>query len=244
MKQNKILHIELGAEAADVIGWMQSLPSRTINHTVNEILSSESRGKIRKIPHEFSSAKEDEHLSCNLVIRDRAALNFVAKIPKGEIKSTLVKIIRKHIRKNKELPPAPIGIHGGILIDVLRNFVMKMEAKEVEYVGVPNKYSKLCEANNRAYHALRDEILACYKSVDENQGDANLKNLDCDRIIREAFESVFGIIEMPVVTVANSSRDENHIPAHPASATNKNTSIFVTNEEPDWWDEDYSEDDV
>ena len=244
MKQNKILHIELDAEAADVIGWMRSLPSRTINHTVNEILSSESRGKIRKIPHEFSSAKEDEHLSCGLVIRDRAALNFVAKIPKGEIKSTLVKIIRKHIRKNKELPPAPIGIHGGILIDVLRNFVMKMEAKEVEYAGVPNKYSKLCEANNRAYHALRDEILACYKSVDENQGDANLKNLDCDRIIREAFESVFGIIEMPVVTVANSSRDENHIPAHPASATNKNTSIFVTNEEPDWWDEDYSEDDV
>ncbi|MBQ8732366.1 MAG: hypothetical protein IJY82_06005 [Oscillospiraceae bacterium] len=114
----------------------------------------------------------------------------------------------------------------------------------MEYAGVPNKYSKLCEANNRAYHALRDEILACYKSVDENQGDANLKNLGCDRIIREAFESVFGIIEMPVVTVANSSRDENHIPAHPASATNKNTSIFVTNEEPDWWDEDYSEDDV
>lgn len=244
MKQNRILHIELGADAVDVIGWMRSLPSRTINHTVNEILSSESRGKIRKIPHDFSFAKEDEHLSCGFVIRDRAALNFVAKIPKGEIKSTLVKIIRKHIRKNKELPPAPIGIHGGILIDVLRNFVTKMEAKETEYVGVPNKYSKLCEANDRAYHALRDEILACYKSLDENQGDANLRNLDSDRIIREAFESVFGIIEMPVATVANTSRDENHIPAHSASATNKNTSIFVTNEEPDWWDEDYSEDDV
>ena len=244
MRQNKIFHIELGAEAADVIGWMRSLPQRTINHTVNEILSSESRGKIRKIPHEFSSAKEDEHLSCGLVIRDRAALNFVAKIPKGEIKSTLVKIIRKHIRKNKELPPAPIGIHGGILIDVLRNFVMKMEAKEVEYAGVPNKYSKLCEANNRAYHALRDEILACYKSVDENQGDANLRNLDCDRIIWEAFESVFGIIETPMAAVATFSRNENHIPAQPTSAANKNTSIFVTNEEPDWWDEGYSEDDV
>ena len=244
MKQNRILHIELGAEAADVIGWMRSLPSRTINHTVNEILSSESRGKIRKISHEFSSAKEDEHLSCNLVIRDRAALNFVAKIPKGEIKSTFVKIIRKHIRKNKELPPAPISIHGGILIDVLRNFVTKMEAKEAEYAGVPNKYSKLCEANDRAYHALRDEILVCYKSVDENQGDANLRNLDCDRIIWEAFESVFGIIETPMAAVATSSRDENYTPAQPTSDTNKNTSIFVTNEEPDWWDEDYSEDDV
>ena len=244
MKQNKILHIELGAEASDVIGWMRSLPQRTINHTVNEILSSESRDKIRKIPHEFSSAKEDEHLSCGLVIRDRAALNFVAKIPKGEIKSTLVKIIRKHIRKNKELPPAPIGIHGGILIDVLRNFVTKMEAKEVEYAGVPNKYSKLCEANDRAYHTLRDEILACYKSVDENQGDANLRNLDCDRLIRETFESVFGSIETPAAAIANSSRDENHIPAQPDPDANKNTAIFVTNEDTSWWDEDYSEDDV
>ena len=244
MKQNKILHIELGAEAADVIGWMRSLPSRTINHTVNEILSSESRGKIRKIPHEFSYAKEDEHLSCGLVIRDRAALNFVAKIPKGEIKSTLVKIIRKHIRKNKELPSAPIGIHGGIMIDVLRNFVTKMVAKEVEYAGVPNKYSKLCEANDRAYHALRDEILACYKSVDENQGDANLRNLDCGRIIQTAFNSVFGTIEAPMATVATSSRDENHFPAQHTSAANKNTAIFVTNEDTSWWDDDYSEDDV
>ena len=121
----------------------------------------------------------------------------------------------------KELPPAPIGIHGGILIDVLRNFVTKMEAKEAEYAGVPNKYSKLCEANDRAYHTLRDEILACYKSVDENQGDANLRNLDCDRIIRETFESVFGSIETPVAAVANSSRDENHIPAQPDPAANK-----------------------
>lgn len=244
MKQNKILHIELGAEAADVIGWMRSLPQRTINRTVNEILSSESRGKIRKIPHEFSSAKEDEHLSCQLVICDKAALNFVAKISKGEIKSTLVKIIRKHIRKNKDLPPAPIGIHGELLIDVLRNFVTKMEAKEAEYAGVPNKYSKLCKAKGKAYHALHDEILGCYKSVDENQGDANLRNLDCDRIIREAFESVFGIIEAPMATVATFSCDENSTTVNAAPTGNENTAVFVSDEESDWWDEDYSEDDV
>lgn len=244
MKQNKILHIELGAEETDVIGWMQSLPSRTINHTVNEILSSESRGKIRKIPHEFSSAKEDEHLSCGLVIRDRAALNFVAKIPKGEIKSTLIKTIRKHIRKSKELPSVPIGIHGGILIDVLRNFVTKMEAKGAEYAGVPNKYSKLCEANDKTYHALRDEILACYKSVDENQGDANLRKLDCDKIIRKVFDSVF-VTNKPLMTKeATNSRDENHIPVPSDPIPDTRTSIFVSNDKPDWWDEDYSEDDV
>ena len=109
MKAEKILHIELGAAHGDVIAWMRSLPERTINQTVNEILSSESRGKIRRIPHQFSSTKSPESLSCRLVIRDKAALDFVAKIPKGEIKDTLVKVIRKHIRKNQELLPEPVA---------------------------------------------------------------------------------------------------------------------------------------
>ena len=244
MRAEKILHIELGAEHGDVIAWMRSLPERTINQTVNEILSSESRGKIRRIPHQFSSTNEQESLSCRLVIRDTAALDFVAKIPKGEIKNTLVKVIRKHIRKNQELPPEPIGIHGELFLTKLGEFIEKAKAKESEYAGVPNKYSKLCEANEKAYCALLDEILGCYKSVDENQGDANLRALDCDKIIQSVFESVFGIIEVPLAPVANHSRDENPIPANVVPAANENTSIFVSDEEPDWWDEDYDEDDV
>ncbi len=244
MKVERILHIELGAEHGDVITWMRSLPQRTINQTVNEILSSESRGKIRRIPHQFSSTKSPESLGCRLVIRGKAALNFVAKIPKGEIKNTLVKVIRKHIRKNQELPPKPVGFHGELFLMKLGEFIKKAKAKKSEYAGVPNKYSKLCEANEKAYRTLLDEILGCYKSVDENQGDSNLRNLDCDRIIREAFESVFGIIEIPMATIANPSCDENHILAQPVPASNENTPVFVSNEEPDWWYEDYDEDDV
>lgn len=244
MKAERILHIELGADHGDVIAWMRSLPERTINQTVNEILSSESRGKIRRIPHQFSSTNEQESLSCRLVIRDTAALDFVAKIPKGEMKNILVKVIRKHIRKNQELPPEPIGIHGELFLTKLGEFIEKAKAKESEHTGVPNKYSKLCEANEKAYCALLDEILGCYKSVDENQGDANLRALDCDRIIQSVFESVFGIIETPLVPVANCSRDENPNPANAVPAANENTTIFVSDEEPDWWDENYDEDDV
>ena len=244
MKAERILHIELGTDHGDVIAWMHSLPERTINQTVNEILSSESRGKIRRIPHQFSSTKEQEPLSCRFVIRDTAALDFVAKIPKGEMKNTLVKVIRKHIRKNQELPPEPIGIHGELFLTKLGEFIEKAKAKESEYAGVPNKYSKLCEANEKAYCALLGEILGCYKSVDENQGDANLRALDCDEIIQSVFESVFGIIEVPLVPVANHSRDENPNPANAVPAANENSPIFVSDEEPDWWDEDYDEDDV
>lgn len=195
MKTERVIHIELGASAADVICWMQSLPPRTVNSSVNEILSAESNGKIARIPYEFSYTSEAEPLSCRLVIRDGAALDFAAKIPKGQLKSTIVKIVRKHIRKNREMPPNPIGIRSDLLLEVLKNFMTKMKEKESEYAGVPNKYRKLCEANDMAYRMLLNEILVSYKAVDENQGDYNLQHLNYEGIINDSFDSAFGVIE-------------------------------------------------
>ncbi len=126
----------------------------------------------------------------------------------------------------------------------LGEFIEKAKAKESEYAGVPNKYSKLCEANEMAYRTLLDKILGCYKSVVENQGDANLRNLDCDGIIQSVFDSVYGIIEMPPAPVANDSRDENPTPVIGGPTADENTPIFVSDEEHDWWYEDYDEDDV
>lgn len=195
MKTERVIHIELGASAADVICWMRSLPTRTINLSVNEILSAESKGKIAQIPCKFSYTSKAEPLSCQLVIRGETALDLAAKIPKGQLKSTIVKIIRKHIRKNKEIPPSPVGIRSDLLLEVLKNFMTKMEEKESEYAGVPNKYRKLCEANDMAYRALLNGILVSYKAVDENQGDYNLRHLDYERIISDSFDSAFGVIE-------------------------------------------------
>lgn len=169
-----MLHIELDASVADVICWMRSLPPRTVNSTVNEILSAESKGKLARIPYEFSSTKEVKPLSCRLVIRDGAALELVAKIPKGEIKSTVIKLIRKHIRKNRESPSAPVGIRCDLLLKILNDFMTKMTEKEAVYTGVPDKYRKLCVANDMAYRLLLKKILGCYRLVDEMQGDYNL----------------------------------------------------------------------
>ena len=126
----------------------------------------------------------------------------------------------------------------------LSEFIEKAKAKEAQHPGVPNKYSKLCEAYKKAYRTLLDEILGCYKSADENQGDANLRNLDCDGIIQSVFDSVFGSIGVPLVPVANHSRNENPTSANVVQAANENTTIFVSNEEPGRWYEDYDEDDV
>ena len=192
MKKEKIIHLELGAAHSDIVAWMRSLPKRTLNKTVNEILSAESCGKIARIPWEFSSAKEEQPLSCRFVIRDRDALKLTAKIPRGEIKPTIVKIIRKHIRKNREMPPKPIGIRRDLLLDVLRGFRTKIEEKETAYAGVPNKYSKLCACYEKAHDALFQAILDCANSEDENQCDLQMRQIDYTAIVDAAFDEVFG----------------------------------------------------
>ena len=234
MKKEKIIHLELGAVHSDVVAWMRSLPKRTLNKTVNEILSAESRGKIARIPYEFSSAKEEQSLSCRFVIRDGDALKLAAKIPKGEIKTTIVKILRKHIRKNREMPPEPIGIRRDLLLDVLRGFKTKMDVKEAEYTGIPNKYSKLCQCYDKAHSALFQAILNCANAGDENQCDLMMRQIDYDGIVDSAFEEVFGL--------APKSADEN-LPKNEAEVLEPATKpIFVPQKHLNVWD-DYEEDD-
>ena len=234
MKKEKVIHLELGAAHGDVVAWMRSLPKRTLNKTVNEILSAENRGKIARIPYEFSSAKEELPLSCRFVIRDGDALKLATKIPRGEIKTTIVKILRKHIRKNREMPPEPIGIRRDLLLDVLRGFKTKMDAKEAEYTGVPNKYSKLCQCYDKAHNALFQAILDCANAGDENQCDLMMRQLDYVGIVDAAFEEVFGL--------APKSADEI-LPENEAEVLEPETKpIFVPSKHLNVWD-DYEEDD-
>lgn len=192
MKKEKVIHLELSAAHSDIVAWMRSLPKRTLNKTVNEILSAESRGRIARIPWEFSSAKDDQSISCRFVIRDGDALKLTAKIPRGEIKPTIVKILRKHIRKNREMPPKPTGIRRDLLLDVLRGFRAKIEEKEAVYAGVPNKYSKLCACYEKAHDALFQAILDCANSEDENQCDLQMQQIDYAAIVDAAFNEAFG----------------------------------------------------
>lgn len=235
MKKEKIIHLELGAAHGDIVAWMRSLPNRTLNKTVNKILSAESLGKIARIPHEFSSVKEGQPLSCRLVIRDGAALDFVAKIPRGEIKTTIVKIIRKHIRKNREMPKEPIGIRRDLLLDVLQGFRTKMDAKEAEYAGIPNKYSKLCECYDKAHNALFQAILNCANAGDENQCDLMMRQIDYVGIVDSAFEEVFELI--------HKSADENQPVIEAEVLEPAAKTIFVPNEGISVWDDYYEEDD-
>ena len=208
--EERILFIKLDPKTeADVICWMNSLPSRTVNKTVNQIVIAESRSKIARIPNQFSYTNEVEPLRCRLIFRSKAALSFLTKIPKGEYKSTLVKIIRRHIEKSKTLPPASFFIHRRYLCTATDRFVAIIKDKKLLTKGVPNRYDKLTEFYELAFADFSNAVFDCYKSVDRNHGNYNLYHLDCEDIINKAFVQVFGEIAKP----ENESMNENSVAA-------------------------------
>ncbi len=212
--EERILFIKLDPKTeADVICWINSLPHRTVNRTVNEIVVAESRGLTARVPNEFSFTNQVEPLRCRLIFRSRAALNLLTKISKGEYKSTLVAIIRRHIEKNKGKPSTPLKIHKRYLSAVTNQFVNMINAKKQETKGVPNRYDRLNKFFELAYTNFSNAVFDCYKSVNRNHGNYNLYHLDCEDIINKAFVQVFG-------GIANESMNENLVAASGKSSTN------------------------
>ena len=68
-----------------------------------------------------------------------------------------------------------------------------MAAREVDCVGVADKYRKLRDTYNFGMRELFNAILACYKSGDEKVGDQQMKSLDVDQIVNQAFKRNFGV---------------------------------------------------
>lgn len=166
MMEERILFIKLDPKTeADVICWMNSLPHRTVNRTVNEIAVAESRGLIARIPNEFSFTNQVEPLRCRLIFRSRAALNLLTKIPKGEYKSTLVAIIRRHIEKSKGMPHTEYKIHKRYLCAVTNQFVNMINAKKQETKGVPNRYDKLSKFFELAFTNFYNAVFEYYKHL-------------------------------------------------------------------------------
>lgn len=202
----RILFVKLDPKTEDdIIRWMKSLPPRTINKTVNEIVVAESRDQTARIPSKISSTNEVEPLRCRLIFRSKAALNLLTKIPKGEYKATLVKIIRRHIEKNKCLPPAPFEINIKYFSMAIDRFVKGIKNKRWVSKGIPNRFSKLNAFSELAFKDFSNAVLECYKSVDRSHGDYNLYHLNTEDIVNKAFTSVFGEITAP----ANKSVNEN-----------------------------------
>ena len=128
--KNTFIRVELKKEDADLIGWKNSLSSRSFSETVNKILVIESRGKIARIPCRFSSANMTEGVKTGFYARDEKVLVLLDSIKKGERTDEIKRIIRRHIDVNRKNPPALVNLE--LLQRTLVSFKTKMEAKETE----------------------------------------------------------------------------------------------------------------
>ena len=139
----KTILLILKPEDSDLLGWKASLPHRTLNKTVNEILLAESKGKIADTLSEFSSIESSEPINCVIRIADENVARFVDSLPKGDKAESIKKIIRKHIRKNKELPPSEAGIPAELLATKIESLKDLLIEKANFCAGEHDKNRKL-----------------------------------------------------------------------------------------------------
>ena len=188
--KKKFIRFKLAKEDTDLIGWKNSLPTRSFNETINKILVSESGGQIARIPYEFSSPEVAEETDASFYVDDENVLALLGSIERGKRTDAIKGIIRKHLQYKCEHPPEVVSVD--LLYKILVDFGTKMEARTVICAGVENKYRKLCDTYDFGTRMIFDEILACYESEDEKLGDRLLRQLDVDQIVAWAFEENFG----------------------------------------------------
>ena len=189
--KKKFIRLVLAKEDTDLIAWKNSLPPRRFTETVNKILVSESIGQIAHIPYEFSSSEVAEEERAGFYVGDENVLALLNGINKGDRTEAIKEIIRKHIKHNCEHPPEIVSVD--LLHSIVVDFRTKMAAREVYCVGVADKYRKLRDAYDFGTRELFNVILACYQSGDEKVGDQQMKSLDVDQIVNQAFKRNFGV---------------------------------------------------
>ena len=205
MTKKKIIHFVLSKEDEDIIRWKEALPKYTFNKYVNWILTAESRGKWGIVPYGYSSASIPDVVNGRLTVTNPDALAMIKKMKKMHVTERIKAIIREHLRYNSEhIKKATI-----VASDRLQNtnvaFTNKMVEKEKEYFGVPFKYQKLCDSYELATINYLEEIIRCLDSETNGIVNSKLMHFDCERIINDSFDSVFGESEEAV----NDDREED-----------------------------------
>ena len=188
MAKEKVIHFVLSPEDGDLIGWLRSLPKRSFNKTVNQILVSESRGEIALLPCSFSSAKVAKEVQCRIVLRDEKAEKLVSAMSYGEVTGRLKEILRRHIKAN-QMKPKEIDVRQ--LFRLFQNFRTKMTELEEEAYGVPDRDRLLCDFYDEALQRLFSSVSGCYQTGDQISGDARLAKLQDENFPEEIFEQLF-----------------------------------------------------
>ena len=190
-QQRKVIHFNIPFEDDDIIRWKNSLPPRTFNGYVNEILLAESKGEVAHIPRAHSSEKEIAPVNGRLIITDPAVLAFIGKMKKGHVTDEIKYIIRKQVYSYTEIILGAESVRADLIEGIMKDFRTKFLEKKKEYVGVPDKYRKLCDGYQLAVQSLKKAILDCCAAETNMLADSKLTHLDPGPIIDESFNEAF-----------------------------------------------------
>ena len=204
MVKRKAIHFVLSkAKDGDLLAWKNSLEDGNFNRVVNEILIAESEKKIANIPCGSKKAENLKTINSRLLIYDRYAIELIESFGPKEVTSSIKKIIRKHLNKNRQTVKHSKDDRYKLICEILNSFKAKMSEKEREFSGVANKYQKLCDAYDIAIKNLFDELLSCASASTMNDACNKIRNLNYIKIINEAFKIVF---EAPLVINENKEQ--------------------------------------
>lgn len=196
MVKRKSIHFVLSKNKdADILAWKNSLEDGSFNRVVNEILIAESDKKIANIPCGSKKVEELQTINSRLLVYDRYAIELIESFGPKEVTSSIKKIIRKHLNKNRQAVNHSKDDRCKLIGDILKAFEVKMIEKAQEYSGVSNKYQKLCDAYDMAINNLFIELLSCASAPSMNEACNKIRNLNCMEIINNAYKVAFEVLQ-------------------------------------------------
>lgn len=218
MVNKKSIHFVLSkSKDADLLAWKNSLEDGSFNRTVNEILIAESEKKIASIPCGSKKVENLQTINSRLVVYDRFAIELIESFGTKEVTSSIKKIIRKHLTKNRQTVKPSKDDRYKLISEILNSFEEKMCEKEQEYSGVSNKYQKLCDAYDIAIKNLFDKLLSCASVPTMNEACNKIKTLNYMDIINEAYKTAFevstAVVEKKEQTAIPLSKETKPNPA-------------------------------
>lgn len=230
MVKRKSIHFVLSKNKdADILAWKNSLEDGSFNRVVNEILIAESDKKIANIPCGSKKVEELQTINSRLLVYDRYAIELIESFGPKEVTSSIKKIIRKHLNKNRQAVNHSKDDRCKLIGDILKAFEVKMIEKAQEYSGVSNKYQKLCDAYDMAINNLFIELLSCASAPSMNEACNKIRNLNCMEIINNAYKVAFEVPqaenEKKKKTIASSLEETK-----PKVVNNEQKVVFVSDE--------------
>ena len=195
---------------------------------MNEILIAESEKKIANIPCGSKRKENPQTINSRLVVYDRYAIELIESFGTKEVTSSIKKIIRKHLTKNRQAVKTSKDDRYKLISEILNSFEEKMCVKEQEYSGVSNKYQKLCDAYDIAIKNLFDKLLSCASAPTMNEACNKLRNFNYIEIINDACKTAFEVL--PAV---DGKKEQTDIPLSKETKTNhakeeKSNSVSVS----------------